>query len=96
MGLPAGRGVVAIRPANTGFRHDFVGTVDADITRFFDLVPHARLIAGLTIWIDDERIIQLVGQWLRGLSRFDISIAQGAPVSPQLANLYLHPLTDCW
>ena len=88
-----GRGVAgAIAQANAGFRDGFVWTVDADITRYFDLVPHARMIAELTIWIDDERIIQLVGKWLRGFSRLGIGIAQGAPVSPLLANLYLHPI----
>lgn len=45
----------------------------------------------LAIWIDDERILRLILRWLRTFGWRGRGIAQGAPISPLLANLYLHP-----
>jgi CRISPR-associated protein Cas1 len=45
----------------------------------------------LAIWIDDERILRLMLRWLRTFGRRGRGVAQGAPISPLLANLYLHP-----
>lgn len=67
--------------------------LDADITAFFDNVPHSRLLDEAAIWISDTRVSALIGGWLAafGGSR---GLAQGAPISPVLANLYLHPLDE--
>jgi len=67
--------------------------LDADIERFFDRVPHGALLDELEIWTGDGRLVALVGLWLRGFGR-GRGLAQGAPVSPVLANLYLHPLDE--
>ncbi len=88
-----GRGVKdALDQVEGAYSDGFVWTVDADITKYFDRVPHSRLIDELTIWIDDERLISLISLWLRGFGRRGIGIAQGSPISPLLANLYLHPI----
>lgn len=88
-----GRGVKdAIWRVQQGFAEGFVWSVDADIASYFDRVPHARLIDELTIWIDDERLISLISRWLRRFSLRGRGIAQGSPISPLLANLYLHPV----
>lgn len=65
--------------------------LDADIRAFFDRVPHDRLRDELGIWIPDRRVTALLGLWIvsfggrRGL-------AQGAPIAPLMANIFLHPL----
>lgn len=82
----------AICAAQTLFEDGYTWSVDADITRYFDLVPHGRLMDELTIWIDDEQIVRLVAQWLKSFDWRGCGIAQGAPISPFLANLYLHPV----
>jgi CRISPR-associated protein Cas1 len=69
-----------------------VFAVDADIERFFDSVPHAPLMAYLTAWIDEPRMLALVALWLRAFAPSGRGLPQGAPLSPLLANLYLHPL----
>lgn len=82
----------ALEDAGAQFRAGYTWSVDADIASYFDTVPHAQLVDELTIWIDDERLIRLVGLWLRSFGRTRKGIAQGAPISPLLANLYLHPV----
>ena len=72
-------------------RSGLAWALDADIEKFFDTVPHARLLDDLAIWIDDRRLLALIRLWLFGFGGGK-GLAQGAPVSPLLANLYLHPL----
>jgi CRISPR-associated protein Cas1 len=69
-----------------------VWIVDADIKSFFDSVPHRTLLQELAIWIDDPRLLALIGQWLSAWGRGRRGLPQGASLSPLLANLYLHPL----
>ncbi len=69
-----------------------VHLVDVDIARYFDRVPHRRLLQELAIWCQDERFLALSVQWLRSFSRWGRGLAQGAPISPLFANLYLHPV----
>ncbi len=76
------------RAMRAGRRH----IVDIDIKSFCDSIPHLRLMQELAIWMDDERVLRLVALWLRGFSMKGRGVAQGAPVSPLLSNLYLHPL----
>lgn len=66
--------------------------VDGDIECFFDRVCHRRLMQDLSYWIDDERILRVCALWLGGFSSGARGIAQGSPISPFFANLYLHPI----
>lgn len=72
-----------------------VWVVDADIESFFDSVPHAPLFALLRDWLPDERVRQLVQLCVTVTAPAQgRGIAQGAPLSPLLANLYLHPFDE--
>ena len=65
---------------------------DADIQAYFDSVDHARLLAMLE-HLGEPRVIGLIAAWLeRGAASPGKGIAQGAVISPLLANVYLHPL----
>lgn len=67
-----------------------VWVVDADIEAFFDSVPHSALFAVLQDWVPDERARQLVERCVIASSPAQgRGLAQGAPLSPLLANLYL-------
>ena len=66
--------------------------VDGDIERFFDSVPHRRLERRLAGHVRCRRTRALVELWLRRFSRGGRGLAQGAPISPLLANLYLDPV----
>ena len=77
--------------------------VDADIRSFFDTVNQDWLIRFVEHRIGDQRIIRLIRKWLRagvledgivGIS--ETGTAQGAVISPLLANVYLHYALDLW
>lgn len=86
----AGRGVPqAIAAASDAVGEGFTWIVDADIKSYFDSVPHPRLMEDVSIWVDDARVIELIALWLASFGRR--GIAQGAPISPLLANMFLHP-----
>jgi group II intron reverse transcriptase/maturase len=88
-----GRGVPqAIRAIEAARAEGLAWTVDADIKSYFDSILHRQLMADLAIWIDDARILRLLLRWLRTFGWRGRGVAQGAPISPLLANIYLHPL----
>ncbi len=82
----------ALNVANRNLSEGYKWIVDIDIRGYFDNVPHKNLIEELTIWLPDKDIIHLFALWLRGFSLWQKGIAQGSPISPLLANLYLHPV----
>jgi RNA-directed DNA polymerase len=89
--------VVAIERRRVNF------IVDADIRSFFDTVDQKWLIRFVEHRIGDQRIIRLIRKWLRAgvledgiVSRSERGTAQGAVISPLLANLYLHYALDLW
>jgi RNA-directed DNA polymerase len=77
--------------------------LDADIRSFFDTVSQDWLIRFVEHRIGDRRIIRLIRKWLRagvledGVVRVsEMGTAQGAVISPLLANIYLHYALDLW
>ncbi len=71
--------------------------LDADIDAFFDNVDLALLTERLQERVEDAVVLGLIAGWLalgesrRGMGK---GICLGSPLSPLLANIYLHPL-DC-
>ena len=77
--------------------------VDADIRSFFDTVSQEWLIRFVEHRVGDKRVIRLISKWLRagvledGVVRAsEEGTAQGAVISPLLANIYLHYALDLW
>jgi RNA-directed DNA polymerase len=77
--------------------------LDADIRSFFDTVNHEWLIRFVEHRIGDRRIIRLIQKWLKVgvleagvVTVSDRGTAQGAVISPLLANIYLHYVLDLW
>jgi len=77
--------------------------LDADIRDFFGRVDQAWLEKFLEHRIADRRVLRLIGKWLRAgviedgeWSKTEAGTAQGASVSPLLANVYLHYVFDLW
>ncbi len=74
----------------TGLTH----VVDADISRFFERVPHDLLMDRLAESMTDGPCTALVALWLEHWGRDGRGLAQGSPLSPLLANLYLDRLDE--
>ncbi|XYL50658.1 group II intron reverse transcriptase/maturase [Bradyrhizobium sp. DASA03120] len=77
--------------------------VDADIRSFFDMVDQEWLIRFVEHRTGDQRIIRLIRKWLKAgvLEEGTVRVseqgtAQGAVISPLLANIYLHYALDLW
>ncbi len=77
--------------------------VEADIASYFDTVNHRWLMKFLEHRIADRTLLRLVAKWLKAgfMENGVVSIGeegtpQGGPLSPLLANIYLHYVLDLW
>ena len=85
--------------------------IDADVSKYFDTIPHAKLLAVVAERIADGPMLGLIQQWLKapvveelagGRGRWGggkgsrRGTPQGGVISPLLANLYLHLLDRIW
>ncbi len=75
---------------------------DADLSNYFDTIPHDKLLIALKERISDKRILDLIKKWLRSPVREDgqdkggrknkKGTPQGGVISPLLSNIYLNLL----
>ena len=77
--------------------------LDADIRGLFDAIDRDCLIRFIEHRIGDKRILRLLEQWLHAgvmeagqRTHGETGTAQGAAISPLLANVYLHYALDRW
>jgi len=77
--------------------------LDADLRDFFTRLDQGWLGKFLEHRIADRRVLRLIQKWLRAgviedgeWSETEEGTAQGASVSPLLANVYLHYVFDLW
>jgi len=73
--------------------------VDIDLCKFFDRVNHDRLISRLKKYVEDSRVLRLIGLILRSGVMVDGVVigtnegtTQGSPLSPLLSNVVLDEL----
>ena len=79
--------------------------VDADVSKYFDTIPHADLMKSLARRISDRKLLRLLKRWLKapvaeraegggwwftGGKRATRGTPQGGVVSPLLANLHMN------
>ena len=86
--------------------------VDADLSSYFDSIPHAELMRSVARRVVDGAMLHLIKMWLeapvdetdeRGNTRRSTrsrdegrGIPQGAPISPLLSNLYMRRFVLGW
>ena len=85
--------------------------VDADLSKYFDTIPHPELMKSVARRISDRKMLRLIKMWLKvpveetdakgrktytgGKSR-KVGTPQGGVISPLLANIYIHRLLRAW
>lgn len=101
----------AIQAVLVLLRQGHTDVVDADLSRYFDTIPHDELMQSIARRIVDGDMLRLIKQWLRapvemtddgGKRRMEGGKAsrrgtpQGGVISPLVANLYMNRFLKHW
>jgi RNA-directed DNA polymerase len=102
----------AVRQAERLIRTGHTEVVDADLSGYFDTIPHAELMRSVSRRISDGRTLRLIKMWLetpveetdakghrcRTTRNKDqgMGTPQGAPISPLLSNVYMRRFVKGW
>jgi len=101
----------AIQAVDKLLYEGYTDVVDADLSKYFDTIPHSELIQCVARRIVDKHMLHLVKMWLKvpveerdekGKKRLtggkdnDRGTPQGGVISPLLANLYMNRMLKGW
>ena len=103
-----GRREAGPRAVNTGHTE----VVDADLSGYFDSIPHAELMKSVSRRVSDRHLLALIAKWLESpVEEIDErgrhhrttrnkdegrGTPQGSPLSPLLSNLYMRRFVLGW
>jgi group II intron reverse transcriptase/maturase len=102
----------AVRQVERYLRTGHTEVVDADLSGYFDSIPHSELMRSLARRISDGRMLRLIKLWLEAAveetdkkgNRYrttrnkdqGMGTPQGAPISPMLSNIYMRRFVKGW
>jgi RNA-directed DNA polymerase len=101
----------AIQAVLALLRQDHTDVVDADLSRYFDTIPHDELMQSIARRIVDRDMLRLIRQWLKapvettgddgkrrmaGGQASKRGTPQGGVISPLVANLYMNRFLKHW
>ncbi len=102
----------AVRHVHKLLNTGYTDVIDADLSGYFDSIPHAELMQSVARRISDRHVLALIKQWLVAAVEEDDGrggwkrttqakdtkrgIPQGAPISPLLSNLYMRRFVLGW
>jgi RNA-directed DNA polymerase len=109
---PGRSALAAVRQVERLVRTGHTEVVDADLSGYFDSIPHAELMKSVSRRISDGRVLRLIKMWLetpveapdakgnrhRTTRNKDQGMGspQGAPISPLLSNIYMRRFVKGW
>ena len=95
----------AIRRVHDALWRGHTQVIDADLSRYFDTIPHSALMKSIARRVSDRRVLHLIKMWLKapvevaggdgrvhheGGKNAKLGTPQGGVLSPLLANVYMH------
>lgn len=101
----------AVRRVHALLREGYTDVVDADLSKYFDEIPHAELMRSVARRISDAKLLKLIKLWLRapvedtdekgsrrltGGKGHHKGTPQGGVASPLLANIYMRRFLLSW
>jgi RNA-directed DNA polymerase len=101
----------AIQKVHTSLCEGYTDVVDADLSKYFDTIPHSALLRCVARRIVDRDMLHLIKMWLKapieergehgnkrmtGGKSSTCGTPQGGVASPMLANLYMNRFLKFW
>jgi len=101
----------AIKVVQSMLNQGYTDVVDADLSKYFDTIPHGELLKSLAARISDRNILRLIKMWLKapveerdesggkrmsGGKNAKQGTPQGGVISPLLANRYINRFLRYW
>jgi RNA-directed DNA polymerase len=108
---PQRSAIDAVKDVARHMRRGYTDVVDADLSKYFDTIPHDALMSCLARRIVDRHVLHLIKMWLKtpveerdgnGTRRMSggktqtQGTPQGGVASPLLANLYMNRFLKHW
>jgi RNA-directed DNA polymerase len=108
---PKRGGTDAIKAVHALLCHGYTDVVDADLSKYFDTIPHRDLIQSVARRIVDRHVLGLIKLWLKtpveerdadgkrrmsGGRHSTCGTPQGGVISPLLANRYMNRFLRHW